>query len=42
MQVDTNWYCNQHPQHHVITVPTLTILHPQLTVNSVTDLHEIP
>ena len=28
MQVDTNWYWNQHPQQHVITVPTRTILHP--------------
>ena len=28
MQVYTNWYWNQHPQHHVITVPTCTILHP--------------
>ena len=27
MQVDTNWYCNQQPKHHVITVPTRTILH---------------
>ena len=30
MQVDTNWYCNQQSKHHVITVPTRTILHPQL------------
>ena len=42
MQVDTNWYWNQHPQQHVITVPTFTILHPQLEVNSVTDFHAIP
>ena len=42
MQVDTNWYCNQQPIHHVITVPTRTILHPQLEVNAVTDFHEIP
>ena len=28
MQVDTNWYWNQQPNHHVITVPTRTILHP--------------
>ena len=28
MQGDTNWYCNQHPQHHVITLPTCTIPHP--------------
>ena len=30
MQVDTNWYWNQQTKHHVITVQTLTILHPQL------------
>ena len=30
MQIDTNWYWNQQPKHHVITVPTRTILHPQL------------
>ena len=28
IQVDTNWYKYQHPQHHLITVPTRTILHP--------------
>ena len=28
MQVDTNWYWNQQPKHHVIIVPTSTILHP--------------
>ena len=28
IQVDTNWYWNQHPQQHVITVPKCTILHP--------------
>ena len=42
IQVDTNWYCNQQPKHHVITVPTRTILHPQLEVNAVTDFHAIP
>ena len=42
MQLDTNWYWNQQPKHHVITVPTLTILHPQLEVNSITDFHAIP
>ena len=36
MQVDTNRYWNQHPKHHVITVPTHTILHPRLEVNAVT------
>ena len=30
MQVDTNWYCNQQPKQHVITVTTRTILHPRL------------
>ena len=42
MKVDTNWYWNQHTQHHVITLPTRTILHPRLEVNSVTDFHAIP
>ena len=23
MQVDTTWYCNQQPKHHVITVPCI-------------------
>ena len=36
MQVDTNWYCNQQPKHHVITVTTRTILHPQLEVEAIT------
>ena len=30
VQVDTNWYWNQQPKQHVITVPTRTIIHPQL------------
>ena len=42
MQIDTNWYRNQQPKHHVITLPTCTILHPQIAVNSVTDFHTIP
>ena len=41
MQVDTNWYWNQQPKHHVITVPTRTIFHPQLKVNVVTYFHAI-
>ena len=41
MQVDTNWYWNQHPQQHVTTVPTQTIIYPQLEVNAVTDIHDI-
>ena len=42
MQVDTNWYWNQQPKHHVITVPTRTILHPQLEVDTITDFCAIP
>ena len=42
MQVDTNWYLNKKPQHNFITVPTCTILHPQLEVNAVTYFHAIP
>ena len=34
MQVDANWHWNKQPKHHVITVPTRTILHPQLEVNA--------
>ena len=42
MQVDTNWYWNQQPKHHVITLPTRTILHPQLEVDAITDFNVIP
>ena len=42
MQVDTNWYWNQQSKHHVITVPTRTILHPQLEVDAITEFHAIP
>ena len=42
MQVDTNWYWNQQPNHHVITVPTRTIIHPQLEVDAITEFHAIP
>ena len=42
MQVDNNWYLNQHTQHHVITVPTRKMLHPWLEVNAVTDFHATP
>ena len=42
MQIDTNWYWNQQPKHHVIKVKTRTIIHPQLEVNTITDCHEIP
>ena len=41
MKVDTNWYRNKQHKHHVITVPTHIIIHPQLEVNSVTDFHAI-
>ena len=41
MKLDTNWYWNQHPQHHVITVPTCTLLNPRLEVNAVTYFHAI-
>ena len=42
MQIDTNLYWNQQPKHHVITVPTRTILHTPLEVNALTDFHAIP
>ena len=42
MQVNTNWYWDQYPQQNVITVPTLTILHPLLEVNAITYIHSIP
>ena len=42
MQVDTNWYWNQHPKQHIITLPTRTILHTRLEVNVVTYFHSIP
>ena len=42
MQIDTNWYWNQQRKNNVITVPTRTILHPQLEVNAIKDFHAIP
>ena len=42
MQIDNNWYWNKQPKHHVITVPTRTIIHPQLEVDAITDFHAIP
>ena len=30
MKIDTNWYCNQQPKYHIITVPTHPRLHPRL------------
>ena len=41
MQIDTNWYWNQQPKHHVVTVPTRKILHPELEVNVIADFHTI-
>ena len=41
-QVDTNWYWIQQPKQNFITVPTKTILHPQLEVNAIIDFHKIP
>ena len=41
MQIDTNWYWDQHLQHHIITVTTITILHPRLEVNAITYFHDI-
>ena len=40
--LDTNWYWNQHPQQHVITVLTCEILHRRLELKSITDIHDIP
>ena len=42
VQAYNNWYCNQHPQQHVITVQTRTILHTILEVNAVPYFHAIP
>ena len=42
IQIDTNYYWNQHPKQHFITVPALIILHPQLEVNAITDFNAIP
>ena len=42
MQVDTNWFWNQQLKHHVITVPTRTIIYPQLEVDAITAFHLIP
>ena len=41
MQVYNNWYWNQHPKNHVITVPTRTILHLQVEGDAITDFHAI-
>ena len=41
MQLDTNWYWNQQPKQHFITVPTRKILHPKLEVNALIDSHTV-
>ena len=41
MQIYTNFYWNQQPKHHVTTVPTRTIIHPQPGVTVVTDFNAI-
>ena len=41
MQLDTNWYWNKDPQQHFMTLPTHTIIHPQLEFNAVTDFYGI-
>ena len=41
MQVDTNWYWNQQPKRHVTTVPTRTIIHPQLEGDAIKDFNLI-
>ena len=41
MQVYTNWYWDQQPKQHVITLLTHTTLYPQREVNAVTDFHAI-
>ena len=42
MQVDTNWYWTQQSKHHVIIVPTRTILHPQLEGDAIKEFYLIP
>ena len=42
MKIYTNWYWNQQPKYHVITVPIRTIIHPQIEVNVITYFHAIP
>ena len=41
MQEITNWFLYQQLQQQVITVPTRTILHPQLDFIAIIDIHEI-
>ena len=39
--VYTNWYCNKQQKHHVISVSTRSILHPQLEVDAISYFHAI-
>ena len=41
MQESTNWFCDQHTWHQVITVTPWTILHPKLDVIEIIDINEI-
>ena len=41
VQVDTNLNWNQQSKHHIITVPTRTIIHTQLKGDAITDFHSI-
>ena len=42
IKIYTNWYWKKQPKHHVLTVTTLKIVHPQIEVNAITDFHAIP
>ena len=42
MQENTNWYWEQHPLQHAITVSTRTILHPCLVVFGIIYVQYIP
>ena len=41
MQEIANWFWYQHPQQKFITVPTRTILNPQMDVTAITDIYDI-
>ena len=42
MQEITNFFWDQYAQQQVITVPKRTILHSQLVVTAITDIHDTP
>ena len=42
MKESNNCFWDQHPQNKVIMVPTCTILHPQVDVTIITDIHDKP